>query len=150
MQASRAFEIAGGIVLVGGIALAWYLSISRFRFGDGVVAELKASPEKMVAVLRDFITVFAILLAFQSAAFIGVVSMRGGWLSQGMVYLGLFSGLVFLVGLFWTLTAIAVGSIGGVPLHPWHFSALMMLLTIGVALTLFLLGQVTRAASDVD
>src|SRR5437016_4787996 len=133
MLAWRSFQIAAWVVLIGGVGLSVYLACSRFRSGDGLVAELKVSPEKMVAVLRDFITVFAVLLAFQAAAFFWVLSTKQ--LSQGNLHLSLASALVFLVGLFWALTDIAVGLIGGVSLAPWHFSVLMVLLTVGISLT---------------
>src|SRR5437016_5784536 len=96
----------------------------------------------MVAVLRDFITVFAVLLAFQTAALFWVLSTRQ--LAGGVVHLGLASALVFFVGLFWTLTDIAVGVIGGVALAHWHFSALMIMLTTGVASAMFLVACVLR------
>ena len=147
MRAWRAFFVVGWVVLVGGVGLAGYLYMSRFRFGDGLTAEFKPTPEKMVSVLRDFTTLFAVLLAFQSAAFFGVLSLTAKQPSARVLYLGLASLLVFFMGLFWTLTDIAVGMIGGVSLPSWHVSFLMTLLTVGTALTLFLVGEVVRNSS---
>lgn len=151
----RGFRYAGIAVFWGGIVLSIYLYKSRFRYGfsrslltdlflsffheSDFKAELKVGPEKIVDVLRNFSSAFAVLLAFQFAGFSIVLSTAKQQLPSRTLGFGLCSLLVFIVGFFWTLIDIQTALYGGVPIEPWHFSALMILLSTGTAFTLFLL-----------
>lgn len=151
----RGFRYAGMAVFWGGIVLSIYLYKSRFRYGlsrslladlflsffheSGLKVELKVGPEKIVDVLRNFSSAFAVLLAFQFTGFSIVLSTAKQRLSPRALGFGLCSLLFFIVGFFWTPIDIQTALFGGVAIEPWYFSALMILLSIGTAFTLFLI-----------
>ncbi|MDE2179269.1 MAG: hypothetical protein KGJ40_00255 [candidate division NC10 bacterium] len=167
----KGFRWAGIVVLVGGVIFSIYLYKSRFRYGlsrsllvdlflsffldSSVKLELKVGPEKIAEALRNFSSVFTVLLAFQSAVFLMLPLARKQLVPPKALCLGLFSMLCFFVGLFWTLINVEATLLGGVPIELWHFSFLMILLSTGTALTLFLIdailtGSANSKRSDAD
>jgi hypothetical protein len=143
VEASQSFRIAAVVVLLSGPILAYVLHYSDFGFGEGVVVQLLPGPEKMTSLMGSFITAFAILLPFQTAALFWTLS-RGHHVSQSKGWFCVVAELTLFGGLLWAFTANALALIGGVPLARWNFTLLMIVLTSGIALTLFLVSAVLR------
>lgn len=112
--------------------------------------ELKVGPEKIAEALRNFSSVFAVLLAFQSTVFPVLLSARKQLLSPKVLGLGLGSMLCFFIGLFLTLINVEVALLGGVLVDPWQFSFLIFLLSTGTALTFFLIGDIVEHSKRSD
>lgn len=139
----RAFKWAGLAVLLVGLGLVyWVLYAPIHDEGGGLTLKLLADRHTMIGVVRDFTTVFAVLLAFQSTALFGWSFAAPGQISTRAVCYGVGSALTSFAGLFWSLAAIEVAVLGGNDVPRWLPAVLMALLVVGTALVFFLIDTV--------
>jgi len=129
----KSAQAIGLILVVVAAVLAIWLFYSRFRFGEGVMAEVSPSWEKRIAMLRDFLVVLGIFTPL-SLVGLSVVSTsdKAGSLSQKpkSVALGLIGFTVLLTDVIVLFTSLMSANFGGwdIPLYIFPFALFLLLL----------------------
>ncbi len=147
---TRPFRLAAWFILGAGVLLAMKIAGSPFYREGEVTLELHAGRDSMLTVLRDFVSVFSVLLAFQTAALFGWSLALPREMSRLSVRYAVCSVLIFFWSLFWTLYTLVAAMVGGHQVLTWQPWALMVLLTVGTALMLFLIDEVVEGAKARD
>jgi hypothetical protein len=124
-------------VLLFSLFISIYLYRCRFRFGNGVTVEFKPGRQSYEEALRNFLTAFSIFTSIQSGILFFSFTVPNN--NYEIIIYGISSFLIYLIGLFYTLTLILSSSLGGVSIPIYHFTVLMVFLGIGTTLTILLL-----------
>ena len=120
--------------------------LSLFFAQSGLTSCIQVSHEKTVQLLRDFPPIYAIVLAFQAAGLVPVLTSSN--CSHRAVLFGLLSSVVFISGLIINLYWILEASYAGISVARWQFSLLISLLILGTAFTFLLLHQITLSRAE--
>jgi len=126
-------QAIGFILVVVAAVLAVWLFYSRFRFGEGVMAEVSPSWEKRIAMLRDFLVVLGIFTPLSLVGLSVVSTSDKAWsLSQKprAIALGLAGFTAFLADVIILFTALMSANFGGwdIPLFIFPFALFLLLL----------------------
>jgi len=125
------------LAFLSSISISYYLHLCRFRFGRGFTAKLTLGWEKCKELLILFLTAFSIFNSIQ----LGIMLVYFKFLPNNfeVIFLGIFGFIIYIIGLFYTLTFLLISSIGGQKIPHYHFSILMVILGIGITITILLL-----------
>ncbi len=125
------------LTFLSSLGISIYLHLCRFRFGQGVTAKLTLGWKRCKEVLSVFLTAFSIFSSIQ----LGIMLVSFTFLPNNLeiIFFGTLGFIIYLSGLFYTLTFLLISSIGGQKIPHYHFSILMGILGTGITLTILLL-----------